>query len=183
MTRLPPLPPSPRLVPSPWEPRSPPHLVPWTLPPLLPPTLPPTPTGSLAPRGRRPNALPPFSPPPRPLVRFRPKSGDSRPSSPHPVPPVCSCRTEGWITCSVHLTWDSSPLQALPHALSSPSIPFSCAHGLSPSMRNAVSDCSSCEIDPASIPFKRHVVHLCSVHFSAFASAPYPLHHSASSEG
>ena len=124
-----------------------------------------------------------FSPPPRPLVRFRPESEDFRPASPSPVPPVCSCRTDGWITCRVHLTWDSSPLRALPHALSSPSVPFSRAHGFSPSMRDAVSACSACEIDPITVPFERRVVHLCRVHFSAFASAPHPLSPSASSEG
>ena len=122
-----------------------------------------------------------FSPPPRPLVRFWPESGDSHPTDPNPVPPVCSCRTDGWITCRVHLTWDSSPLRALPHALFSPSIPFSRVHSFSPSMRDAISDCSACEIDPVTILFERRVVHLCRVHFSAFASAPHPLPPSVSS--
>ena len=155
---------------------------PRALDPAPPSSAPPAPAPSQAPgSSRAPSKRPAtFSPPPRPLVRFRPESGDSRSSSPAPVPPVCSCRTDGWITCRVHLTWDSSPLRALPHALSSPSLPYSRAHGFSPAMREAVSDCSACEIDPATIPYERRVVHLCRVHFSAFASAPHPLPPSAS---
>ena len=122
--------------PPPSSPTPSPHAQPVGTPqPSTPRALDPAPSSSVHPtfapsRVPGPSRAPPkrpatFSPPPRPLVRFQPESGDSRPASPTPVPPVCSCRADGWITCRVHLTWDSSPLRALPHALSSPSLPYS----------------------------------------------------------
>ena len=117
----------------------------------------------------------PLSPPPRPVPHARGSPG----FSPSPVPssrptPVCACHSTGWASCRVHLTWDSSPLQAHPHALPSVSPPFYYYLALSPALNDQVSTCDNCSWDPPEASDRR--LHLCCIHFSAFASDdPRPL--------
>ena len=116
----------------------------------------------------------PLSPPQRPAPRARGSPG----FSPSPIPssrptPVCACRSTGWASCRVHLTWDSSPLRALPNTLPSASPPFHYYLALTPALNDRVSSCDNCSWDPPETPDWR--LHLCRIHFSAFASDPRPL--------
>ena len=109
----------------------------------------------------------PLSPPLRPGPHARGVQGFS------PSRPLCSCHTMGWASCRVHLTWDSSPLQLLPHALPSASPPFIYTTALPLVLKERVSTCDDCSWDPIGAP--DHRLHLCCIHFSAFASDPRPL--------
>ena len=114
----------------------------------------------------------PLSPPQRSVPCARGALGSS--PSPAPLPrPSCSCRSHGWASCRVHLTWDSSPLWALPHALPSASPPFIYSTALHPGLRAQVDACSDCSWDPVDAPNRR--LHLCRSHFLVFASNPRPL--------
>ena len=86
---------------------------------------------------------------------------------------LCSCHTAGWASCRVHLTWDSSPLWLLPHALSTSSPPFIFLTMLLPALKEQVLSCDDCSWDPPDAPDCR--LHLCRIHFSAFASDPRPI--------
>ena len=135
----------------------------------LAPTSSPSPSSSRAP-SKRPAS--PLSPPQHPVPRARGSSGFS--PSPAPFPrPSCSCHTQGWASCRVHLTWDSSPLRAHPHAFPSASPPFHYYLALSPDLNDRVSACADCSWDPPEAPDQR--LHLCRTHFSAYASDPRPL--------
>ena len=112
----------------------------------------------------------PLSPPQRPAPRARGSVGSS--PLPPPLPPSCTCRSHGWASCKVHLTWDSSPLRALPHALATPSPPFIWSTALHPGLMEQMSVCSDCSWDPVGHPDRR--LHFCRKHFSAFASSPRP---------
>ena len=116
----------------------------------------------------------PLSPPQRPAPRARGSLGFSPPSVPssHPTP-VCTCLTMGWASCRVHLTWDSSPLRAHPHALPSASPPFYYYLALTSDLNDQVSAYEDCSWDPLGTADRR--LHLCRLYFSAFASDPCPL--------
>ena len=95
--------------------------------------LPPSPPHP--PISRAPSKCPPFplSPPPCPTPRACGSLGSSL-ATPSPLP-SCSCRSHGWALCKVHLTWDSSPLRALPHALPSADPPFIFSTALHPGLK------------------------------------------------
>ena len=121
----------------------------------LAPSSSPSPSSQRAP-SKRPAS--PLSPPQRPAPRARGSSG----FSPTPTPsscPSCSCHTQGWASCRVHLTWDSSPLRAHPHAFPSASPPFHYYLALSPKLNDRVSACDDCSWDPPKAPDRR--LHLC----------------------
>ena len=88
----------------------------------------------------------PLSPPQCPAPCARGSLG----SLPHPtpVPPSCTCHSHGWASCQVHLTWDSSPLRALPHTLATSSPPFIYSAALHPRLKAQVSAYSDCSWDP-----------------------------------
>ena len=113
----------------------------------------------------------PLSPPQHPVPCARGPPGS--PPNPSPLPPSCTCHSHGWALCKVHLTWDSSPLQALPHTLATSSPPFVYSTALHPGLKAQVSDCPDCSWDHIDHP-NRHL-HLCWMHFSAFSSSPRPL--------